>query len=44
MIYPPRDDIDLLLNLLEVIAESVDQMTDEEVLAELEEEGGRAHP
>ena len=44
MICPPRDDIDLLLNLLEVLAESVDQMSDEEVQAELEEEGGETPP
>lgn len=32
------DDIDRLLNLLEAVADSVDNMSDEEVQAELEEE------
>ena len=44
MIRPPRDDIDRLLNLLEAIAETVDQMTDEEVQAELAEARGPKPP
>lgn len=33
------DDVDRLINLLQAIADSVDKMSDEEVRAELEEEG-----
>lgn len=41
---PERDDTDRLTTLLEAIADSILQMSDEEIQAELAEEGPRPGP